>query len=295
MKRLLSAVLVILSSLLLSSCTEEDRVYDAPVIVSPIDGQTYYPDQLISLKWIVPDSTQVTRIQELGSRESDYFDNEEILFDTLTDYWDYSNQSKYEYYMYSDLPIKLYYAFRLKYIANDGSSKWSPIVHYNVFPFSELDVVPLEIRITFKFLTEHSGEDYSGLTKSLNSINIDSIILANGYDLTKLKFIKPGSGSINDYGIYADHFGGFAFGVREVDGDVFPFDPLGSASGGFSTNEILFSPIGGIYRDLYQDFGRGRSKVLLAYSLSNNRPFIEEVGIEHDIEMILVVKCYFEK
>ncbi|MCW5912676.1 MAG: hypothetical protein KIT62_16525 [Cyclobacteriaceae bacterium] len=37
------------------SCSSELRDYKAPKIVSPVDGHnTYYPDQLVSLKWIVP-------------------------------------------------------------------------------------------------------------------------------------------------------------------------------------------------------------------------------------------------
>src|SRR6187399_2538008 len=104
--------LVIIALFLSQGCSENESS-PVPIIVSPVSGATYYPDQLIEIKWKVPDSTRTVEMQLLSSNDSLFFDKGAILFDTLQQSTFFTNQTSYKFYYGSPLDEKIYHGFRL--------------------------------------------------------------------------------------------------------------------------------------------------------------------------------------
>lgn len=280
--------------LIFNGCVEEDS--PVPLIVSPINGTTYYPDQEILIKWIVPDSSRMTEMQILSSNDPHFFDKGVKLFEELRPSIYYYNQSSYGEVWGSSLSDKIYFGFRLRYLGPHGISKWTPITYYSVFPYSTLSVGYLTIESDFQFVAKETNDIYSDLIESATITDLSKEINLMGFDINRLEFIKLHSGTVKDiweYGMYGSHLTNVVFGFNSGTSHPYPFDVWGHVYNTQSEAGITFSPFGGVYRDIYKEIGNKNIRMKAAYTLSNILPKEEQIGKEHFLKVKIKLACYF--
>lgn len=288
-------IFLTLAAGLLMGCEKEPEAYAPPEILSPAQHALYYPDQLITLKWKVPDSTQIVEMQFLPSRDSSFLTKGRQVFDTLSFSQPYTKATEYRFTVDAYLQQKTYYGFRLRYKGAKGSSNWTPVRYFSVYPYATLSVKPLTFTATFDLIASQGSAYYSGLSTSTNTVNIDSLLLASGYSLSKLKFIKPASGYVSDAGPYASHFDRLAIGLVPKPSGAFPFDALADTYLGSIRSPLTFYPNGGRYRNLYEDLGGKKVNMQLAYFLSGNYQPAVTTGVAHHLLVSITTNCYFEQ
>jgi hypothetical protein len=286
------AGLVIILLPLLCGCLENES-YPEPIIVSSVNGATYYPHQMIEIKWQVPDSTKTVEMQLLSSTDSHYFEDGNIHFDTLKQWTSFTNQTSYKFYFNLSDPIKTYFGFRLRYKARGGASGWTSVHYFNAFPYTNLIRKYITIKANFDFVTRETNSYYSDLITSSNVIDLDKELIAMGNDISRLEFVKLDSGYIKDNGNLPHHLERIVFGFNNVEKGSFPFDVWGEGYAIVYAPRITFSPFGGFYRNIYKEIGGRSVPMSAAYFLSPLHNKQDEIGIAHNVLIVIRLQCYF--
>jgi hypothetical protein len=284
-----TSLLFILFSFVLISCDPDDDEPIGPEILTPIENVIYYPDQLITIKWSVPDSSRAIDLQMLVFSDSAEFLNiAEHLSETAVSYT-FTNQTSCQFY--TEFAQKAFYVFRVKY---SNSAKWSKAHFFRVYPYAELEARIITLATTFDFDAAQGDLYYSGYEESVEVFDLEQAIVSAGYDLSRLEFVRPLSGTVSDESDHPEHIDRVTFGFKD-DTESFPFDPLGDVGSMRYVQEIVYSPFGGKYRDLYAELGVNPMKLEMVYFLDPFNDTSDMVGIAHSITITMNLKCYFSK
>lgn len=258
--------LIIISLLFLQSCQEEDA--PKPILVTSLNGTTFYPDQLVEIKW-EGDRSKPIDMQLIVTEDSHFPESGEIAFDTLSGHTSLYGQSSYGFYMSSELDRKLFYGYRIRY-KGAGKSGWTPIQYFNIFPYSVLDVKYATVKATFNFEAKENNSYWSDLVVSEDMVDLNQALLDNDFDLSKLEIVKFDSGFVVDAGDSPEHLDRIVIGVGEKDAseETFPFNVWADAYGIMHSPTLTFTPFGGMYRNLRDEIGGKKLPMTLAYFLS---------------------------
>jgi hypothetical protein len=295
--------------LILSGCevTAEEPGLPVPKVFGPTGNVIFYPtDKGSTIRWEVPDSTETVEMQLITSLDSLLYKRGTQPFEGQPPSLSISNTSRT---LVSSSAItndnaRLYVGYRLRYVIirnhyqpneTRKESAWSDIHYYRLYPFKSLPILSLNLTGYFEFTTQQQGNYLSGPVRSANKFNLDSFIVAKGFDLKRLKMVRPTGGTVKSLDGGLSNYHEIAVGFRDTG---LPHSPVDAWVDAWTVRQTPNLTVPYYYsppnRNLYDDLGKRTPYMYIAYRIgSNGVP--EPWGERQRLSVNMSVDCYFEE
>ncbi|AMM52597.1 hypothetical protein TH61_17370 [Rufibacter sp. DG15C] len=299
---------VLASLLIFSGCelTDEGPTLPVPKVFGPTGNVILYPTHTgYTIRWEVPDSTQYVEMQMIATTDSMLYKKGAKAFDGYPVTWRGANTSRTQGASIgvTNDPQRFYVAYRLRYaiIKNPyqadetrQESAWSDIHYYRLYPFTSLPYLSLDFTGNFDFITQPQGNDLSGPVRSANTINLDSLIMSKGYDLRKLKMVKPTGGTVKTLEGGFSKYHSIGVGFKDIGLSA---DPVASWLAAYQPQQnpsLTVSTNHHPNRNLYDDIGGKKSHMYISYWLGSNGERVPS-GERQKLAVSVKMNCYFEE
>jgi hypothetical protein len=274
--------------------------YEKPIITFPEDSKTpiFYSNEIVDIQWGLPTDLRTSELQiiELDAPftcpdlEEFHMLNNNFQAGYVNQYVHYYQVNQY------DKPItdSIFVAYRIRTTDIESPqhySLWTDVKSFAIVPLSNLSKKTITVSYNFSFITEELNQFYySGLLEKDN-YRLNEIALDNGMPYDKIRLVRPIKFETNFVTTYENNrnpFSRIMIGFEEdfeYNKEYYPFEVFADVYPGSYEQ----SPVEG---NLYQSYARNFFTEMNDYNLKVAYKLEDEIGKQHDLEIILTYEIF---